>query len=244
MPDSPYNPPNSLRRALDEGSRRVPDRVRQLPGHAVRVAVIGVGKLLQATETVRSGYGEVRRNGVAPTAERLRRDGLAALRPGIPTQPAARTPETSESPAGDERGAASSPAPAAGRTPAGEHPDAGRPPSAAPSDGAGSAEGAATKQPATSSPEPTPQPAGETASVAGAASEPVPASSEAPPAHDELPVPNYDDATLGSLRGRLRNLTISDLGILLAYERAHQNRTSVVNMFENRILKLEQQQGR
>lgn len=226
MPDSPYNrtPTNSLRRVLDEGSRHVPDRVRQLPGHAVRVAVIGVGKLLQATETVRSGYGEVRRNGVAPTADRLRRDGLAALRSGVPTQPAAHTPETSESPAGDERRTASSAAP--------------------PSDGPGSTEGATTKPPVTSPPEPTPELTGEIASVAGAASEPAPAPSEAPPAHDELPVPNYDDATLGSLRGRLRNLTISDLGILLAYERAHQNRTSVVNMFENRILKLEQQQGR
>jgi hypothetical protein len=31
------------------------------------------------------------------------------------------------------------------------------------------------------------------------------------PSHDELPLPNYDHMTLGSLRGRLVRLSLEDL---------------------------------
>lgn len=256
MPESPNDRvfSNSIRRLLDEGARRAPDRVRQLPGHAVRAAVIGVDKVLRATQVVHAGYGEVRRNGVTPTADRLRRDGLAALRTGVPARPAAHTPPPGERAPGQE--------PAAGESPAAATPSTGAPPSGA----AGSADarspappaGPSTEAPAAPTAEPaaesTPEPAAESTpeiaeptvapeSTPGTISESAPAAPEAPPAHDELPVPNYDAASLGSLRARLRNLTISDLGTLLAYERAHQNRESVINMFENRILKLEREQG-
>lgn len=214
---------NSIRRALDEGSRRVPEPVRQLPGHAVRVAVIGVGKLLRATETVRTGYGEVRRNGVAPTADRLRRDGLAALRPGLPPQPSPHTPEPHQRAAAEH-------APARPTAPAAEPP-------------AEDAAEAATAQAAGPATEPAAE-VGEAPAPTGAAGDPGPATSEVTPAPEELPVSNYDGATLGSLRARLRNLTIADLRTLLAYERVHQNRANVITMFENRISKLEGRQER
>lgn len=57
-------------------------------------------------------------------------------------------------------------------------------------------------------------------------------------AHDDLPLPDYDHLTLGSLRSRLRALTPAHLEQVLAYERAHANRLQVVRMFENRLAKL------
>jgi hypothetical protein len=53
------------------------------------------------------------------------------------------------------------------------------------------------------------------------------------------PVPNYDDLSLASLRGRLRNLDQAQLRVLVDYERAHAGREAVIAMFERRIAKLE-----
>ena len=58
------------------------------------------------------------------------------------------------------------------------------------------------------------------------------------PSQDELPLPNYDHMTLGSLRGRLVRLSLEDLLALRAYEKAHADRLAVVTMLENRIAKL------
>jgi hypothetical protein len=59
--------------------------------------------------------------------------------------------------------------------------------------------------------------------------------------HDEtsLPVPNYDNLTVASLRARLRNLDPSQVRALLDYEKANAGRAAVLTMFENRIAKLE-----
>lgn len=57
-------------------------------------------------------------------------------------------------------------------------------------------------------------------------------------APDELPLPNYDHMTLGSLRGRLRSLDLVSLVQIRDYERAHANRPPIVSMLDNRILKL------
>jgi len=55
----------------------------------------------------------------------------------------------------------------------------------------------------------------------------------------DLPLDDYDHLTLGSLRARLRGLTVDDLLALRAYERAHANRLPIITMLENRIAKLE-----
>src|SRR5580704_1973824 len=61
----------------------------------------------------------------------------------------------------------------------------------------------------------------------------------APAASTEaLPLPNYDDLTIASLRARLRNLSADQLAQLLDYEKSHANRADVVQMFERRIAKL------
>jgi hypothetical protein len=66
--------------------------------------------------------------------------------------------------------------------------------------------------------------------------DPAPA---APAASTEaLPVQNYDDLTIASLRARLRNLRADQLVQLVDYEKSHANREDVVQMFERRIAKL------
>ena len=53
-----------------------------------------------------------------------------------------------------------------------------------------------------------------------------------------LPVQNYDDLTIASLRARLRNLSADQVTQLVDYEKSHANREDVVQMFERRIAKL------
>jgi hypothetical protein len=57
-------------------------------------------------------------------------------------------------------------------------------------------------------------------------------------AHDDLPLPDYDHMTLGSLRGRLRSLTLEQLVQVRDYEKAHAHRLPVVTLLDNRIAKL------
>jgi uncharacterized iron-regulated membrane protein len=54
----------------------------------------------------------------------------------------------------------------------------------------------------------------------------------------ELPLPNYDELTVASLRARLRNLTADQLTALIGYEKAHANREEIIAMFQRRIAKL------
>ena len=56
--------------------------------------------------------------------------------------------------------------------------------------------------------------------------------------HDQLPLPDYDHLTLGSLRGRMRSLDLPQLIQIRDYEKAHANRLPIVTMLDNRIAKL------
>jgi hypothetical protein len=56
--------------------------------------------------------------------------------------------------------------------------------------------------------------------------------------HDDLPLPDYDHMTLGSLRGRLRSLSVPELVQIRDYEKAHAHRLPVVTLLDNRIAKL------
>jgi hypothetical protein len=53
-----------------------------------------------------------------------------------------------------------------------------------------------------------------------------------------LPLANYDDLSIASLRARLRNLSADQLGTLIEYEKSHTARPDVISMFERRIVKL------
>ena len=69
---------------------------------------------------------------------------------------------------------------------------------------------------------------------------PAPAESGQPavPAGEVLPVPNYDQLSVASLRARLRVLDAAQVHVLLDYEKAHEGRPAVVTMFERRLAKL------
>ena len=62
---------------------------------------------------------------------------------------------------------------------------------------------------------------------------------ESRPGDSGLPLPNYDELSIASLRARLRNLDVGQLRQLTDYERAHEARADVIAMFERRIAKLE-----
>ena len=54
----------------------------------------------------------------------------------------------------------------------------------------------------------------------------------------DAPLPNYGELSIASLRARLRNLDLTQLRQLAAYEEAHAARAEVMTMFERRIAKL------
>jgi len=76
------------------------------------------------------------------------------------------------------------------------------------------------------------------ASAAGAASSTA-AASPAVPAAGDLPVPNYDELSVPSLRARMRSLDPAQLQVLIGYESTHAGRTAVLAMFERRLAKVE-----
>ena len=75
------------------------------------------------------------------------------------------------------------------------------------------------------------------ADLAGAGGSPNGASMQAA----DLPLADFDHMTLGSLRGRLRTLSVEDLVVLRAYEEEHARRLQVITMLENRIARLRSQ---
>src|SRR4051794_11992686 len=155
---------------------QVRDTVSELPIHAARLAVMGVGRALLLTDRVRKDYREAREAGLGPVLGRLRDDagnliGKVTSRPAEPQAP------ESEIVVGK--------------------------------------------------PEPEPEP------------EPRPEPDAAPPQPAaELPVPGYDEASIASVRARLRNLDADQVAALRDYERAHEARADFLKMFENRIAKL------
>jgi hypothetical protein len=66
----------------------------------------------------------------------------------------------------------------------------------------------------------------------------APEAAVAPAATDALPLANYDELSVASLRARLRNLSPEQLTQLIEYEKGHAGRADVITMFERRIAKL------
>lgn len=61
---------------------------------------------------------------------------------------------------------------------------------------------------------------------------------EAPQSRDELPIPDFDNISIGSLRARLRPLSVEQLVTLREWEQGHANRLNVLTTLDNRIAKL------
>ena len=58
------------------------------------------------------------------------------------------------------------------------------------------------------------------------------------PHHDQLPLPDYDHLTVGSLQSRIRSLELADVEQVLAYEKAHGDRLPIVQVLESRLERL------
>lgn len=61
---------------------------------------------------------------------------------------------------------------------------------------------------------------------------------DTPHSRDELPIPDFDNISIGSLRARLRALSVEDLVVLRSWEAEHANRLNVITTLDNRIAKL------
>ena len=55
----------------------------------------------------------------------------------------------------------------------------------------------------------------------------------------QLPLPDYDELPMTSLQHRIRSLSEGDLGVLLEHERAHGNRTPIIELLRTRMGDLE-----
>jgi hypothetical protein len=62
-----------------------------------------------------------------------------------------------------------------------------------------------------------------------------------PEAREDLPIPDFDNVSLGSLRGRLRSLSLEQLVVLREWEQAHAHRLPVITLLDNRIAKVSAQ---
>jgi hypothetical protein len=67
----------------------------------------------------------------------------------------------------------------------------------------------------------------------------APAGPAAALAADDLPIPNYDELSVPSLRARMRILNAAQLQVLIDYESSHAGRAAVLAMFERRIAKVD-----
>jgi hypothetical protein len=242
---------------------QVSDRIKELPGQALRAVFAGVGQLLLAADKVRTQLA-------TPPDEPAQPPAVPSPEPAAP--PAAAPPAA----AGPARAtpAGSSVTPPEVTDPAESRwrsldktgnvrllrdgdPDLSTPPTAAaPAEPAATemapaetaaAEVAERADAEVAEPEPAdlaiPTPAEPAVPTPAEVAEPAPAEpapAEPVPAEAALPVAGYDQLTVASLRARLRVLDVTQVRTLLDYEKAHQNRTDVVTMFERRIAKLEQ----
>jgi hypothetical protein len=192
--------------------RNLKDQVREaisdLPINAARFAVAGVGRVVTLTDRIRKDLKDAGESNFAPIVDRLRDDAKHA-RDRV-GEDARHLVER----AGDLLFATEAPD---------DESPAERPEGAAP---------ARTPSPEISVGKPKPA-AKTTASPSTTSSAEVPAAPQV-----DLPVPDYHQATLASVRARLRVLDESQIKRLREYEVRHENRESFVKMYDNRLTKL------
>ncbi|GLY73294.1 hypothetical protein [Actinoallomurus iriomotensis] len=237
---------------------QVKDTVSELPIQAARLAVMGVGRALLLTDRLRKDYREARESGLSPVLGRLKND--AENLTGMVVGKVAgngRTAEPSKGPAaGDSEISVGKPKPSATTRPqrpaerpkpatapptrpsATSRPKAAGKPAAARSTAAKPSPKPAPKP----SPKPSPKPAAKAKPAAAAKAKQAETKTTQPKprakAAANLPISGYDEATLASVRARLRGLDAKQVGELRDYERSHAARADFLRMYENRIAKL------
>jgi hypothetical protein len=202
---------------------QIQETVREIPVQATRLALFGVGRTLLLTDRVRKDYRQARESGLRPVLERWR-DDAGQLAGKVRGRVNERMPSRGKS--------ESKPAPgSAPESKAAPEPQVARPPDR-------KVNTSLAAEPTKTS-EPVAKPAPEPETVP----EPVPEPTSTPDrvtklAAESLPVPDYDDATLASVRARLRTLTAAQVSQLRDYEQEHEARADFLRMYENRIAKL------
>lgn len=195
--------------------QQVPERVKEAPAQALRAVFSGIGQVLLVADRIRNRAAEPVRAQPASTERRG---------PGAPVAPKDETRWRSLDETGNVRLLSEEDA----AQPAG--PTADTEPSA-------HTEAAAVAEPSAVAESPA-DPADIAEPGLGAQAE-----AGAGPGPAALPVPNYDDLSVASLRARLRNLDSAQVRALLDYEKANAGRAAVLTMFERRIVKLESLQA-
>jgi hypothetical protein len=197
--------------------QQVAERVKEAPAQALRAVFSGIGQVLLVADRVKSRVAEPERaqppapssSGQDVAKDEIRRRSLDETG-NVRLLAEEDQPPTKSAEAPEPPAAEPGPTAAEAKAPAAEpEPAAAKAPTAE----------AKPAEPPTAHTEPTAEPAA--------------------PDQAALPVPNYDDLTLASLRARLRNLDQSQVRTLLDYEKAHAGRPDVLTMFERRIAKLE-----
>jgi hypothetical protein len=89
------------------------------------------------------------------------------------------------------------------------------------------------------SPEPTAGAETATPEQAPKATKAPKATATAPAAAGALPLNDYDNRTIASVRAGLRNLSLDQLRQLVEYEKSNAGRADFIAMFERRIAKIE-----
>ena len=209
---------------------QVNERIKEVPAQALRAVFAGIGQVLLVADKIRNRAVEQVSGTTAATTTTA---ATAPPREAPPTAPAA-APSTAPA----EPQASTAPA-----EPQAE-PDGARRRSLdetgnvrliSPDDEAA--------EPAASAP-PTPDITAPGSDAPPANQAPVAPQAPAAPEATEpgaLPLSNYDELTIASLRARLRVLSPSQISILLEYEKVTEGRPAVITMFERRLAKLEQE---
>jgi cytoskeletal protein RodZ len=214
--------------------QQVSERVKEAPAQALRAVFSGIGQVLLVADRIKSRAAEPERAPAAPAT------------PSVPAEPA---PQSSATTVKDETrwrsldetgnvrlipGEDTSKATPTTTPPAPETPDGSEVIEV--SEVAEISEVSEATE-AASTVVPEPPVTSEPAAVTEQTSTQSPVTPEAPAT--SLPLPNYDNLTVPSLRARLRNLDPAQLRTLVDYEKAHAGRADVLTMFERRIAKLE-----
>jgi hypothetical protein len=215
---------------------QVSERVKELPAQALRGVFAGVGQVLLITDRLRN------KTAAGPPARRPERPETAADAPTPGQQaPAARDLDQTgnvrllgDAGAGADGAAraADATAQAAGVPAAAEVPVTAEVPVAA--------EVLVTAEVPAVAEVPVPEAGPGADADAGAQAARATAPSAGKP---DIPLPNYDELSIASLRARLRNLDITQVRQLAEYERAHAARADVIGMLERRIVKLEAEEN-
>lgn len=225
---------------------QVKDTVSELPIQAARLAVMGVGRALLLTDRLRRDYREARESGLSPVLGRLKND--AENLTGMVVGKVAGNGRAAETPkgrtAGDSEISVGKPKPSATTRPATRPADRAKParPSATSRPKPAAAKPAAAKPTPKPAPKPSPKPAAKAKPAAAEKAKQAETKTARPKprakAVANLPIAAYDEATLASVRARLRGLDAKQVGELRDYERAHAARADFLRMYENRIAKL------